>query len=36
MFGSANVLTIVLERTDGKDVYHPDTMEKLDALTLGT
>ncbi|MGV8075036.1 MAG: RND family transporter [Syntrophobacteraceae bacterium] len=35
MFGSANVLTIALERTDGKDVYNIDTMRKLDQLTLG-
>jgi hypothetical protein len=33
MFGSANVLTIILERKDGKDIYRPDTMAKLDRLT---
>lgn len=33
MFGSANVLTLVIERTDGKDIYNPDTMKKLDYLT---
>ncbi len=33
MFGSANVLSIILERTDGKDVYHADTIEKADQLT---
>jgi len=35
MFGSANVLTIVVERTDGKDIYQPDTIKKIDELTLG-
>ena len=33
MFGSANVMSIVLERTDGKDIYNADTIEKLDYLT---
>jgi len=35
MFGSANVLTMILERTDGENIYHPETMEKLDSLTTG-
>lgn len=35
MFGSANVMTIVLKRTDGKDIYNPVTMRKLDELTQG-
>ncbi|MGV8075045.1 MAG: RND family transporter [Syntrophobacteraceae bacterium] len=35
MFGSANVLTIILERTDGKDIYNTVTMKKLDELTRG-
>ena len=35
MFGSANVLTMILERTDGQDVYNPKTLEKLDKLTTG-
>ena len=35
MFGSANVLTIILERTDGEEIYHPETLEKLDTLTRG-
>ncbi len=35
MFGSANVLTIILERTDGKDIYNPETLKKINELTLG-
>ena len=35
MFGSANVLTIILERTDGEEIYHPETLGKLDTLTRG-
>lgn len=35
MFGSANVLSVVLERTDGENVYQPDTIIKLDELTKG-
>lgn len=35
MFGSANELAVILERTDGKDIYNPETLEKLDALTRG-
>ncbi len=36
MFGSANVLTIILERKEGKgDIYNPDTMKKINDLTLG-
>jgi len=36
MFGSANVLSIVLERQgEGEDIYHPETMRKLNELTLG-
>lgn len=35
MFGSANVLSIILERTDGRDIYNPVTLSKIDALTLG-
>ena len=35
MFGSANVLAMILERTDGKDIYHPDTLSKVDQLTRG-
>ena len=35
MFGSANVLTIVLERTDEKDIYNPETLKKVDDLTIG-
>ena len=35
MFGSANVLSIILERTDGKDIYNPETLKKLDELTRG-
>ena len=35
MFGSANVLTIILEREDGKDIYNPVTLKKVNELTLG-
>ncbi len=35
MFGSANVLTVILEREDGKEIYYPETMKKLDDLTRG-
>ncbi|MBE0595853.1 MAG: MMPL family transporter [Desulfuromonadales bacterium] len=35
MFGSANVLTIIVERTDESDIYNPQTLEKLDQLTTG-
>lgn len=35
MFGSANVMSLILERKDGKDIYHPDTMAKINQLTLG-
>ena len=35
MFGSANVLTIILERQDGKDIYNTDTLQKITDLTQG-
>ena len=35
MFGSANVLTMIVERTDGKDIYQPDTLAKIANLTQG-
>ncbi|RLD32987.1 MAG: hypothetical protein DRI73_06220, partial [Bacteroidetes bacterium] len=35
MFGSANVLTIILQREDGKDIYHADTLQKMVDLTQG-
>ena len=35
MFGSANVLTMIIERTDGKDIYQPDTLAKVDKMTQG-
>ncbi len=35
MFGSANVLTIILEKKDGTDIYNPDTLRKINELTLG-
>ena len=35
MCGSANVLSIILERTDGNDIYNPDTLRKVDELTRG-
>ena len=34
MFGSANVLSIILEKKDG-DIYNPATMKKITELTLG-
>ncbi len=35
MFGSANVLTMIIERTDGKDIYNTETLRKINELTLG-
>ena len=35
MFGSANVLTMIIERTDDKDIYHPETLEKVEKVTRG-
>ncbi len=35
MFGSANVLTMIIERTDGKDIYQSDTLNKINTLTQG-
>jgi len=35
MFGSANVLSIILERTDGQDIYNPETLGKMEQLTRG-
>ncbi len=35
MFGSANVLTIILERTGDGDLYNPVSLKKVDDLTLG-
>jgi len=35
MFGSANVLSVIIERTDGNDIYNPTTLRKIDELTLG-
>ena len=35
MFGSANVLTIILERTSDGDIYNPETLKKVDQLTQG-
>ncbi len=35
MFGSANVLTIILERTGDGDIYNPETLKKINELTLG-
>ncbi len=35
MFGSANVLSIILERTDGNDIYNPETLKKINDMTLG-
>jgi uncharacterized protein len=34
MFGSANILTVILETKKG-DVYNPTTLQKLDQLTRG-
>ena len=33
MFGSANVLNIVIERTDGKEIYQVDSLKKVDEIT---
>ncbi len=35
MFGSANVLSIIIERTDGKNIYNPVTLQKIHELTTG-
>jgi len=35
MFGSANVLAIILERTGEGDIYNPETLKKANELTLG-
>ena len=35
MFGSANVLTIILERKGGGDIYNPETLRKITELTEG-
>jgi len=35
MFGSANVLTIILEREGEGDIYNPDSLRKINELTLG-
>ena len=35
MFGTANVMSIVLERTDGQNIYNPTTLRKIDELTRG-
>jgi len=35
MFGSANVLAIILERTGEGDIYNPETLKKMNELTLG-
>lgn len=35
MFGSANVLSVIIERTDGQDIYNPETLGKVDQLTRG-
>ncbi len=35
MFGSANILSIIIERTDGNDIYNPVTLRKVDELTRG-
>lgn len=35
MFGSANVLTIILERKGAGDIYNPETLRKINELTLG-
>src|SRR5437667_12877336 len=32
MFGSANILTVILEVKHG-DIYHPTTLEKIDVIT---
>jgi len=32
MFGSANVLTVIVERNDG-DIYNPTTLQKIDTVT---
>src|SRR5947199_3019316 len=32
MFGSANILTVILEAKHG-DIYHPTTLEKIDVIT---
>jgi predicted RND superfamily exporter protein len=32
MFGSANILTVILEVQDG-DIYNPETLQKLDRMT---
>ena len=34
MFGSANVLSIILERTDGQDIYNPETLSKTQQQIL--
>jgi predicted RND superfamily exporter protein len=34
MFGSANVLSMIVEVTDG-DIYTPETLQKIDRLTRG-
>jgi len=35
MFGSANVLTIILERRGEGDIYTPETLKKVNDLTIG-
>jgi len=35
MFGSANILTLIIERTDGQNIYNPVTLRKVDELTRG-
>ena len=35
MFGSANMLTIILERKGDGDIYNPETLKKVNELTLG-
>jgi len=35
MFGSANMMSIILERTDGQNIYNPVTLRKVDELTRG-